>query len=111
MREIICIACPNGCHLSVDEASLEVTGHTCAIGEEYGRTEVTNPTRVITSIVRMDDGRVCSVKTSSPIPKGKIFDAMDLLKPIVLKAPVKIGDIIVADICGSGSSWIATKNM
>ena len=29
MRELVCIVCPNGCTLSVDEQTLAVTGNKC----------------------------------------------------------------------------------
>lgn len=41
MKELICIVCPNGCHLRVDETGgCRVTGNACPRGEEYGRSEV-----------------------------------------------------------------------
>ena len=114
MTELICIICPKGCHLRVDEENgYSITGNACTRGEEYGRTELMNPTRVLTSIVKAEGGThsCCSVKTNGGIPKKCIFEAMDLLKDITLKSPVKIGDIIVNDVCGSGIDWIATKNI
>ena len=51
--ELICIVCPRGCHLVVDE-NLNVTGNTCKRGEVYGQNEVTNPTRTVTSTVQLD---------------------------------------------------------
>lgn len=47
-KEMICIVCPVGCHISVDTDTLEVTGNTCPRGEKYGKEELTNPKRVIT---------------------------------------------------------------
>lgn len=111
MKELICITCPRGCHLKVDENTLTVTGNTCEKGAEYGKNEVTNPVRVLTSIVKTCRGRVCSVKTDRPIPKDKIFDIMDTLKTVELKDSIAIGDIVVKDVCGTGANWIATKNM
>lgn len=111
MKELICITCPKGCHLKVDEETLTVTGNSCEKGAEYGKNEVTNPVRVLTSIVKMDDKRICSVKTDRAIPKGKIFEIMDTLKTITLKAPVHIGDVVVENVCGTGANWIATKDM
>ena len=67
-RELTCIGCPLGCAVTVEmEGSeiLRVSGHTCKRGEEYARKEVTNPTRIVTSIVRVIGGRIpmVSVKT------------------------------------------------
>ena len=51
-REMICIVCPVGCHLTVDEETLEVTGNRCPRGAKYGKKELTNPTRMLTSTVK-----------------------------------------------------------
>ena len=75
MTELICIVCPKGCHLTVDEAhNFEVSGYGCPRGKEYGHKELTNPTRTLTSIVRIDGAihPCCPVKTSGDIPKGII---------------------------------------
>ena len=45
------------------------------------------------------------------MPKGKIFDILDEIKPVVVKAPVKIGDVIVPNVAGTGVDVIATKNI
>ena len=114
MTELICIVCPKGCHLKVDEENgFSVTGNSCPHGAEYGRKELTNPTRVITSTVCVEGGtlRRASVKTSSDIPKGKIFEAMRLLDGVTIPAPVAIGDVVVKDILGLGGDFIATKNV
>ncbi len=114
MTELICIVCPKGCHLHVDEENgFAVTGNSCARGSEYGQTEMKNPTRVLTSVVRMSGGSAhcCPVKTNGGIPKKDIFAAMDLLKDVILTAPVAIGDRIVPDICGTGIAWVATKDI
>ena len=72
MKELICIVCPKGCHLKVDETNdYKVTGNGCPRGEEYGKIELTHPTRVVTSTVQCSGGAHprCPVKTSAPIPK------------------------------------------
>lgn len=114
MTELICIVCPKGCHLHVDEANdYAITGNGCPRGEAYGRKELTNPTRTLTSIVKIANAPLpcCSVKTSSDIPKEKIPEAMALLRSVKLVAPVSIGDVIVENVCGCGVDWIATKNL
>lgn len=114
MTELICIVCPKGCHLHVDEEhDFAVTGNSCARGSEYGRTEMIHPTRVLTSIVRTSGttARCCPVKTDGGVPKKEIFAAMALLKDVTVTAPVKIGDVIVPNVCGAGVSWVATKDI
>ena len=114
MTNLICIVCPKGCHLSVDEADgYKVTGQGCSRGEEYGKKELQSPTRVITSTVRITGGihNRLPVKTSRDIPKGMIRDAMKLLDAVELTAPVHVGDVVVPDICGTGVSWVASRDM
>ena len=113
---LICIGCPLGCPLTVEMEGSEVkavSGNTCPRGDAYARKEMTNPTRIVTSTVRVAGGRLAmvSVKTASDIPKGKIFDCVKALKDVEVKAPVKIGDVIVENIAGTGVNIIATKNV
>lgn len=115
-RELICINCPLGCMLTVtleDGAVTSVAGNTCKRGEVYARKEVTNPTRIVTTSVPVDGSdseRMVSVKTKNDIPKDKIFDVMDALKGVRATAPVAIGDVICANVCGTGVDVVATKN-
>lgn len=118
MEKLICIGCPKGCELSVKldgKKVVEVSGHSCKKGEEYAIKEVTNPTRIITSSVIVDGGTginsQVSVKTEHDIPKDKIFDVMEQLKGVSVKAPVKIGDVIIEDVAGTGVNIVATRNI
>ena len=114
MKELICIVCPKGCHLKVDEENgYKVTGNACERGAEYGHKELTNPTRVITSTVKAKGGLYarCPVKTAAPIPKGLIFEAMKLLDEVEVCAPVKVGDVIIEDICGTGVALVAARDL
>lgn len=115
-RRLICIGCPMGCPLVVTMDGGEVvsvTGNTCKRGEIYGRKEVTNPTRIVTSTVRVSGGSIdmVSVKTKEDIPKGKIFDCVKALKNVEVEAPVHIGDVILKDVAGTGVDVVATKNV
>ncbi|MDR1230363.1 MAG: FAD-dependent oxidoreductase [Spirochaetaceae bacterium] len=114
VTELICIGCPKGCHLQVDEKNgYAVTGNDCSRGADYGKQEVTNPTRVITSTVCVSGGSISRVpvKTDKTIPKPKIFEAMKLLDNLEVKAPVKTGEVVVSDICGTGANFVATRNL
>ena len=114
MKELICITCPKGCHLHVDDQNdYAVTGNGCPRGAAYGRAELTNPTRVVTSTVRCTGGSIprCSVKTNAPVPKGTVFDVMTALDDVTLAAPVRIGQVVLADVCGTGVDVVATKNI
>lgn len=115
-RNLICINCPMGCALTVvmDGGSVvSVSGNTCKRGEDYARKEVTNPTRIVTSTVRVagGDAPMVSVKTKQDIPKGKIFACMEALKGIEVTAPVQIGDVILENVADTGVDIVATKNV
>lgn len=113
-REMICIRCPMGCRLSVtqDENGCTVTGNTCPRGREYGIQEMTCPTRVVTSSVRVENGRrpVCSVKTAAAVPKADIPAVLAAIRTISISAPIAIGDVICADVAGTGTALVATAN-
>ena len=116
IRELTCIRCPIGCHITVEMENGEVkkiTGNSCPRGEEYAASEVTHPTRIVTSLVRIKDGThpVVSVKTASDVPKEKMMDVVTALKDIELTAPVRIGDIAASDIAGTGADVVVTSNM
>lgn len=114
MTELICIVCPKGCHLNVDEKNdLAVSGNLCRRGEEYGKKEMLNPTRIITSTVCIDGAvlRRCPVKTDKAIPKGLIMGAMKELEDVRIQAPVHTGQIIIPNVCGTGSNFVATRNL
>lgn len=115
-RELTCIGCPLGCSITVTMENGIVTGvigNTCPRGDAYARKEVTHPTRIVTSTVRVSGGKeiMVSCKTKTDIPKNKIFDVTNALKTITVKAPVRIGDILLHDAAGTGVEIIATKNV
>ena len=114
-RELICIGCPLGCMLTVEMENGEVvnvTGNTCPRGKTYAEKEVTNPTRIVTSSVKVTGGDrpTVSCKTKSDIPKSKIFDVARALKEVVAVAPVSIGDVLAEDIAGTGVAIVATSH-
>ena len=116
VRDLICIGCPLGCPLHVemtDGAVVSVSGNTCPRGDAYARKEVTHPTRIVTSTVRVEGGNkdMVSVKTRSDIPKDKIFACAKALKGVTVQAPVEIGQVILADVAGTGVDIVATKNV
>lgn len=112
MKELVCIVCPKGCRLHVDEENdYAVTGNGCPRGAVYGHNEIKNPTRVLTSTVRLDGGlyRRCPVKTDQAIPKGKMIDVMKTLNAVTLTSPVKVGQTVIENVCGTGANVIVTK--
>ena len=111
-KELTCIVCPRGCRLTIDD-NLNVTGNSCPRGAQYAKDEMTNPQRRITSIVRVKnrENMMVSVKTSTSIPKGKIFEVMAEIEKVSVNAPVHIGDIVIKDVLGTGSDIVATKEI
>lgn len=111
-KELTCIVCPRGCRLTIDD-NLNVTGNSCPRGAQYAKDEMTNPKRMITSIVRVKnrENLMVSVKTSVSIPKGKIFDVMAEIEKVSVNAPVHIGDVVIKDVLGTGSDIVATKEI
>ena len=115
-KKFICIICPNGCEIEVrySEKGIEkVSGNLCERGLDYVKKELFSPERSVTSSVEVRNGSLplVSVKTSKPIPKEKIFAVMDEIASIEVEAPIRIGDVIVRDILGTGADIIATKNV
>lgn len=116
VRELTCIGCPMGCALTVTLENGEVTsvsGNTCKIGENYGREEVLNPRRTITSTMKVVGGEaeVVSVKTKEAIPKGRMMECMAAINETQVKAPVSIGDVLISDVAGTKIAVVATKNV
>ena len=109
-RELTC--CPLIVTMEAGEV-INVTGNTCKRGDVYARKEVTNPTRIVTSTVRVSggDADMVSVKTKEDIPKGKIFECVKALKSVEVPAPIHIGDVLVKDVAGTGVDIVATKNV
>ena len=112
MKELICIVCPQGCRLRVDEDG-NVSGNACANGASYAHTELTAPTRVLTGTVNILGAELprCPVKTAGAIPKHLMFQAMEALHRATVFAPVKAGQVIIADIVGTGIDLVATTDM
>ena len=113
IKTLICINCPKGCHLTVDTDKVTVEGNSCIKGKEYGLNEVTNPVRIITTTVKVIEGdhKLLPVKTEKAIPKAMNFKCMEILNQLVIKAPIKVGDIIVKNILDTGVNVIACRNI
>jgi CxxC motif-containing protein len=112
MKEMICIVCPVGCHLTAD-ADNNISGNRCVRGAKYGLAEVTNPTRTLTTTLRTTSLMIprLSVKTSTPISKGLIFEALSYMNTIIIDKNVKIGDVVIENMLNTGVNMVATKNI
>lgn len=116
VKNLTCISCPLGCYLTVEMNGKEVvtvSGNTCMRGEVYARKELTNPTRIVTTTVSVIDGEceVVSVKTKEDIPKEKIKACLEQLKDVRVKAPIKIGDVIITNVADTEIDIVATKDV
>mgnify|MGYP004473945889 CR=1 FL=1 len=111
MKEFTCIVCPKGCRIFADGETL--TGAGCNRGMEYVRSEMKNPTRMITSTVRLAGSKLprLPVKTSAPIPKKMMLRAVELLNNITVQAPVESGAVVLKNILGTDVDFIATKSV
>jgi len=112
MKTMICIVCPVGCHLSVDD-SMVVHGNRCKRGEVYAIKELQYPTRMLTTTVRTTSREIplLSVKTSDPIHKSKLFEVMKELKTFVANVPVACGDILIHNILDTEIDIVATRTI
>ncbi len=115
VRELICINCPMGCHLTVTwEEGKEpvVTGNTCKRGEVYGIQEVKEPRRTVTCLMTLSDrSEPLSVKTKEPVPKKMIFSCLNEIYSVHPAAPVREGDVVIEDLCGLGIPVVATRSI
>lgn len=113
--EILCIKCPKGCllRITIGTNEVKVEGNECPLGERYGIEEIKNPKRIVTSTVRILNARYprLPVRTSEPVPKEKIKEVINNLKNVVVKAPVKKGQIIVQNVANTGVDIIAERDM
>jgi len=112
---ITCIGCPMGCLVTVTMENGNITDirdFVCKKGKEYAQDEVTNPTRMVTAVLAVEGCfEPLSVKTQRFIPKEKIFDCLKEIYSSKVKLPVSIGDVIIADVCGTGVDVVATKHL
>ena len=112
-RDLICILCPRGCSLTArqNDGEWTVTGNSCPRGAKYAVDECVNPVRTVTSVLRISnrDGIMVSVKTSQPVAKGCMGQVMEVLRAASVQAPVRVGDVLLKDVCGA--DILATKNI
>ncbi|MBR4858514.1 MAG: DUF1667 domain-containing protein [Clostridia bacterium] len=115
-KNIICVACPMGCGVTVDIADngeiLSVTGNTCKRGDTYARAECTHPVRSLATTVKINGGiyNVVPCKSAGSLPKEKIAECMKVINSVQIDAPVKLGDVLVENILDTGINIVATNH-
>lgn len=112
-KEIICTVCPRGCAINVEGSENGINGiegYSCKRGMEYAKSEFLSPVRILTTSVKIKgrENELLPVRSSKPLPKGKLFDCMEIIKKVEVSLPVKQYDIIVSNICGSGADIVAS---
>lgn len=112
----LCIGCPMGCRLEVEEEDghiVEVRGFTCKRGEEYAKQEHVEPRRMVTTTVRVENGRWAKlpVKTTDAIPKERMMELCERLRKVKVTAPIHMGDTILANALDTGIDVVASRDM
>jgi CxxC motif-containing protein len=113
----LCIGCPLGCRLEVDEDAagdiVEVRGFSCRRGKDFAVQEHTDPRRLVTTTVAVDGARWprLPVKTSGTVPKGMVRAVCEVLREVRVAAPVTLGSVIVTDVLGTGCDVVATRDL
>jgi len=115
MKQITCITCPIGCRITINTMNGEysLSGNKCARGLEFAKTEITSPTRSLTTTVRtaFPQMPVLPVRTNGEVPKGKMTEIIRELSKVVITEKIGIGETVAANILGTGCDIIATSNM
>jgi CxxC motif-containing protein len=115
-KKFICVSCPVGCLLSVTVRGKEVLGvegNSCPLGIKYAKSEVANPVRTFTSTVLVTGASlpVCPVRSRVPLPLSKVGDVTREVAKVRIKAPISIGQVLIEDICGTGTDIIASRSL
>ncbi len=115
-EKLICIICPIGCELIVrhnDRKIASVDGNRCKRGPEYARDEFFHPKRIVTTTVRIIGASVplLPVRTDRSIPKDLTFEVVHLASRLEVEAPVGVGEVVAADVAGSGANLVSTRSL
>ncbi len=113
-REVICLSCPNGCHITVQElenGEYEFQGAKCERGEVYAREEITDPKRVVTAVVQTNSEEMpfIPVKTDKPISRKYINQLLAELYKQKIEVPVKCGQVLIHNFMETGVNVVITR--
>lgn len=117
-----CTTCPSECLLTAevkrdaDGAVIEVrsvTGNSCPRGDKFAHQELTCPMRVLTTTVAVSGGdeALLPVRTTEAIPLALHAKAMDLIRCLVVEAPIRMGDIVLENLLGTSINLIASMDI
>lgn len=112
MLKMICINCPNGCEITIDD-NKQISGNLCKKGEEFAFNELNDPKRTLTTTIKttFPSCPVVSVSTNKPIKKDLIFSAMHIINNTVIDKRLHINDVVINNILDSGVDIIITTNI
>jgi len=115
-REYTCIICPNGCQIKVEYEGISIRsikGDECPKGKDYVKNEITNPLRVFTGSVLVENGdfSLVGVKTPLPIPKKYLKKVGEITRRIKVEAPVTIGQVVAFNLLDEKIDLVATREI
>lgn len=115
-KTITCITCPSGCKIEVEEVEngeLTMTGYSCKRGIKYATSEFYHPSRILATTVRILDAMLplLPVRSKEPVPKEQLFPIMDKLATLSVKAPIKVGDVVLTNVLETGVDVVATRSL
>ena len=115
-REFTCIICPNGCLIKVEYEGTNIKnikGDECPKGKDYVKNEITNPLRVFTGSVLVENGdfSLVGVKTPVPIPKKYLKKVGEITRRIKVEAPVTISQVIAFNLLNQNIDLVATRKI
>ena len=118
---LTCIICPMGCSMEVEVETntsgqkkvLSVKDNGCKRGEQYAAKELQNPTRTLTTTIKVEGGELplVPVKTAGEVPKASLLQCMEVVRRASCKAPVKRGDVLIYDLLGTGVNVFACADI
>ena len=116
LDRLTCVLCPVGCELEIrkDEAGeLDVQGNQCDKGLPFAVEEILHPKRnLATSIpIRNTAAKMVSVRLSGRVPREMIFPILAEIARLRPEAPVRRGQVLIADVLGTGVDVIATRTV
>lgn len=117
-----CTTCPSECLLTVEverdangavAAVRSVTGNSCPRGDTFAHQELTCPMRVLTTTVAVAGGdeALLPVRTAEAIPLELHAQAMDLIRGVVVEAPIRMGDVVLENLLHTNINLIASMNI
>lgn len=114
-KNLICITCPKGCTLEVtlDGEKIVNVVSGCNRGQHYAEQELFDPRRMIASTVRIRGAAhpLLPVYTRTPFPKPRIPELLAALREVEVSAPVQMGDVVLANVLGTGIDVVASRGM